>query len=67
MRPSKYFLPLYVDISTVIDFRFSILNLSPITFVSEQHSQVQAIAPTLTEEEQVENEQSVLDDLEMFG
>ena len=42
-------------------------ELQNVTFVSEQHSQVQAIAPTLTEEEQVENEQSVLDDLEMFG
>lgn len=42
-------------------------ELHEITFVSEQPPQVQAVAPTLTEEEQVRNEQSVLDDLEMFG
>ena len=42
-------------------------ELQEVTFVSEQPPQVQAVAPTLTEEEQVRNEQSVLDDLEMFG
>ena len=42
-------------------------ELQEVTFVSEQPLQVQAVAPTLTEEEQVRNEQSVLDDLEMFG
>ena len=42
-------------------------ELQEVTFVSEQPPQVQAVAPTLTEEERVRNEQSVLDDLEMFG
>ncbi len=42
-------------------------ELQEVTFVSEQPPQVQAVAPTLTEEELVRNEQSVLDDLEMFG
>ena len=42
-------------------------ELQNVTFVSEQQSQVQAIAPILTDMEQAENEQSVLDDLEMFG
>ena len=42
-------------------------ELQNMTFVSEQQSQVQAIAPILTDMEQAENEQSVLDDLEMFG
>lgn len=42
-------------------------ELQNMTFVSEQQSQVQAIGPMLTDEEQAENEQSVLDDLEMFG
>ena len=42
-------------------------ELQAVTFVSEQQPQVQAVAPTLTEEELVRNEQSVLDDLEMFG
>ena len=42
-------------------------ELQEVTFVSEQPPQVQAVAPTLTEEEQVRNKQSVLDDLEMFG
>ena len=42
-------------------------ELQNVTFVSEQQSQVQVIAPMLTDEEQAENEQSVLDDLEMFG
>ena len=39
--------------------------MQEVTFVSEQPPQVQAVAPTLTEEEQAKNEQSVLDDLEM--
>ena len=34
---------------------------------SEQPPQVQVVAHTLTKEEQARNEQSVLDDLEMFG
>lgn len=42
-------------------------ELQEVTFVSEQPPQVQAAAPTLTEEEQARNEQSVLDNLEMFG
>ena len=42
-------------------------ELQEVTFVSEQPPQVQAVAPTLTEEELVRNEQSVLNDLEMFG
>lgn len=42
-------------------------ELQNMKFVSEQQSQVQAIGPMLTDEEQAENEQSVLDDLEMFG
>ena len=42
-------------------------ELQNVTFVSEQQSQVKAIARMLTDEEQAENEQSVLDDLEMFG
>ncbi len=42
-------------------------ELQEVTFVSEQSPQVQAVAPTLTEKEQTRNEQSVLDDLEMFG
>ena len=42
-------------------------ELQNVTFVSEQPPQVQAVAPTLTKEEQAKNEQSVLDDLEMFG
>ena len=42
-------------------------ELQEVTFVSEQPPQVQAVAPTLTKEEQAKNEQSVLDDLEMFG
>ena len=42
-------------------------ELQNMTFVSEQQSQLQAIGPMLTDEEQAENEQSVLDDLEMFG
>ena len=42
-------------------------ELQEVTFVSEQPPQVQAVAPTLTEEELVRNEQSALDDLEMFG
>ena len=42
-------------------------ELQEVTFVSAQPLQEQSVAPTLTEEEQVENEQSVLDDLEMFG
>lgn len=42
-------------------------ELQEVTFVSEQPPQVQAVALTLTKEEQARNEQSVLDDLEMFG
>ena len=42
-------------------------ELQNMKFVSEQQSQVQAIGPMLTDEEQAENEQSVLDDVEMFG
>ena len=42
-------------------------ELQEVTFVSEQPPQVQAVAPMLTDEEQARNEQSVLDDLEMFG
>lgn len=42
-------------------------ELQEVAFVSEQPPQVQAVVPTLTEEELVRNEQSVLDDLEMFG
>ena len=42
-------------------------ELQEVTFVSEQPPQVHAVAPTLTAEELVRNEQSVLDDLEMFG
>lgn len=42
-------------------------ELQNVTFASEHQSQIQAIAPTLTDEEQAENEQSVLNDLEMFG
>ena len=42
-------------------------ELQEVTFVSAQPAQTKKIAPTLTEEERVRNEQSVLDDLEMFG
>ena len=42
-------------------------ELQEVTFVSAQPAQTKKIAPILTEEEQVRNEQSVLDDLEMFG
>ncbi|WP_418596180.1 hypothetical protein [Hominenteromicrobium sp.] len=42
-------------------------ELQEVSFVSEQPPQVQAVVPTLTDEELVRNEQSVLDDLEMFG
>lgn len=42
-------------------------ELQDVVFVSAQPSQVQAVQPILTEEEQAANEQSVLNDLEMFG
>lgn len=42
-------------------------ELQDIAFVSAQPPQVQVVQPILTEEEQAANEQSVLDDLEMFG
>ena len=42
-------------------------ELQEVTFVSAQPAQTKKIAPILTEEEQVQNELSVLDDLEMFG
>lgn len=42
-------------------------ELQEVSFVSAQPPQTQAVQPTLTEEEQAANEQSVLDDLEMFG
>lgn len=42
-------------------------ELQDIAFVSAQPSQTQTTQPTLTEEEQAANEQSVLNDLEMFG
>lgn len=41
-------------------------ELQDVAFVSAQPSQVQAVQPTLTVEEQAANEQSVLNDLEMF-
>jgi uncharacterized protein (UPF0297 family) len=42
-------------------------ELQEVTFVSAQLAQTKKIAPMLTEEEQVQNALSVLDDLEMFG
>ncbi len=42
-------------------------ELQEVTFASAQLAQMQEVAPTLTEEQQAQNEQSVLDDLEMFG
>ena len=42
-------------------------ELQDVAFVSAQPSQTQTVQPTLTEEEQVANKQSVLNDLEMFG
>ena len=42
-------------------------ELQDVAFVSAQPSQTQTVQPTLTEEEQAANEQSVLNDLEMFG
>ena len=42
-------------------------ELQGVAFVSAQPSQTQTVQPTLTEEEQAANEQSVLNDLEMFG
>ena len=42
-------------------------ELQDVAFVSVQSSQAQTVQPTLTEEEQAANEQSVLNDLEMFG
>ncbi len=42
-------------------------ELQDVAFVSVQSSQAQTVQPTLTEEEQAANEQSVLADLEMFG
>ena len=42
-------------------------ELQEVTFVSAQPAQTKKIAPMLTEEEQVQNEMSVLDDLETFG
>ena len=42
-------------------------ELQEVTFVSAQLAQTKEVAPMLTEEEQVQNELSVLDDLEMFG
>ena len=38
-----------------------------VAFISAQPSQTQTVQPILTEEEQAANEQSVLNDLEMFG
>ena len=42
-------------------------ELQEVTFVSAQPAQTNEATPMLTEEEQVQNELSVLDDLEMFG
>ena len=42
-------------------------ELQDVAFVSAQPSQTQTVQLTLTEEEQAANEQSVLNDLEMFG
>ena len=42
-------------------------ELQEVTFVSAQPAQTKEATPMLTEEEQVQNELSVLDDLEMFG
>ena len=42
-------------------------ELQEVAFVSVQPPQTQTTQPTLTEEEQAANEQSVLDDLKMFG
>ena len=42
-------------------------ELQEVTFVSAQPDQTKEATPMLTEEEQVQNELSVLDDLEMFG
>ena len=41
-------------------------ELQDVAFISAQPSQTQTVQPTLTEEEQAANEQSVLNDLEMF-
>lgn len=42
-------------------------ELQDVAVVSAQPSQTQTVQLTLTEEEQAANEQSVLEDLEMFG
>ena len=42
-------------------------ELQDVAFISAQPSQAQTVHPALTEEEQAANEQSVLNDLEMFG
>ena len=42
-------------------------ELQEVTFVSAQPAQTNEATSMLTEEEQVQNELSVLDDLEMFG
>ena len=42
-------------------------ELQDVAFLSAQPSQTKTVQPTLTEEEQVANKQSVLNDLEMFG
>lgn len=42
-------------------------ELQNVAIVSEGPSQTQTVIPNLTDEEQAENERSVLDDLELFG